>query len=176
MYHTDGEGRWWKQTWKPQCTSDVILWGRCQGTEGHADEHWSYSPCGSFNYAYPGAGGGSIPPGNKNWVSPVRKADEYHVNFVDTEEVTDPALIAQLEADELDDGSSVTRPCSEEEVAELDRMGRLTRTPEETAFHDRMKAKYGESDASEHKCAACGKQATEWSPQGWGCSDCFESH
>lgn len=193
MYSGDGEGRWWKRTWQPQCGIDVILWGRCQGTVGHAGDHWNYSKCGSYNWSREGAGGGSTPPSHEKWISPVAKAAEFYLCFCDDDEVADPVIIAQLNSGLIPVGSTVTQPCSDEDIAELKQMGRLPedldlstmtmadiaklpQSPEDKAFNDRMAARYGENDASKHECWQCGKQATEWSPEGWGCRDCLENY
>lgn len=128
MYSQDNNGKWWKTVWKPQCPEKIILWGRCQGVKGHAGNHWNFSPCGSYNYAHAKGGGGSIPPGHKSWISPIKKIDEYHLKFSATTPVRSRALIAKLESGAEVEGS-VTRPCTDEEIKELWEMGRLDETP-----------------------------------------------
>ena len=123
VYDTDGEGRWWVTEWQPQCSVDVLFSDRCQGVVGHAGDHWCYREDGTYQWAREGAGGGWTPPGHRSWVSPVDKLREYHNAFHTTSEVTDPDLIAKLEAGEVDD--PITAPCTDEEIAELRKLGRL---------------------------------------------------
>ena len=122
-YDTDGVGRWWCTEWASQCDYNVLLGGRCQGTRGHGGDHWSYQEDGTYQYRTPGGGGGWIPPGHKDWITPVDKAHELYRAFYTDFEVTDPGLIARLEAGDVDD--PITAPCTDEEIEELKRLGRL---------------------------------------------------
>jgi hypothetical protein len=117
LYTTDGKGRWIRREWKPQCSSKVFFYGRCQGVEGHKGVHWCYSASGSFqwddNDNDPKHGGcaGSTPPGHKKYVSPVKMQKHYYVAHYTDTEVTDPAIIAKLEKDQPPEkGASINRP------------------------------------------------------------------
>lgn len=123
-YDTDGEGRWWVTEWQPQCPEKLILSRGCQGTAGHAGDHWSYTENGSYEWCRTGAGGGWTPPGHAHWVSPVDKHPDHYRKFRTTTEVTDLDLISRLEAGEVGD-ASITKPCTDEEIEELRQMGRL---------------------------------------------------
>ncbi len=125
-YDTDGAGKWWCVEYAPQCDYDGVLSDRCQGTLGHAGDHWSYRADGTYQYRVPSGGGGWIPPGHNDWISPVDKAAEYHMAFYNDFEVVDADLIVRLEAGDVDD--MISGPCSDEEIEELRRLGRL---PEE---------------------------------------------
>jgi hypothetical protein len=123
LYSTDGSGRWWVSEWQPQCDHDILFSGECQGTKGHEGDHWRYMADGSYHWRREGAGGGWTPPGHASWISPVDKLNDHHSRFSSSAEVTDPELIAKLEAGEVDD--PITAPCSDDEVEELRRLGRL---------------------------------------------------
>lgn len=117
MYHTDGQGHWVRTEFAEQCAQRVFIMGECQGAKDHEGQCWAYSPSGSFLYDSEDGGCGSIPPGHKNYVSPVDMADRYHLATKTTEEVTDPALIERLEADDPPEGddAGITRPLSEDD-------------------------------------------------------------
>ena len=122
-YDTDGNGRWWVTEWEPQCVDKDFFDYKCQGVEGHEGEHWCYKDDGSY-VSWETKGGGSITgPGHKSWVSPVDKAKERYICHHTTTEVTDPELIVKLAADEVD--ACITGPCSEDEIEELKRLGRI---------------------------------------------------
>lgn len=115
-YATDGKGRWWKTEYKRQCPEGVFLRGRCQGVEGHLGVHWSYDAHGSFCYDDndndPSEGGcsGSIPPDHKSYRTPLEMSSHYYMSHSTHVEVVDPAEIARLEADDVTEGESVSRP------------------------------------------------------------------
>lgn len=115
-YATNGKGRWWKTEYKRQCPEGVFLSGRCQGVEGHKGVHWRYDPSGSFRYddndEDPSEGGcsGTIPPEHASYRSPKEMAKHFHREHRIETEVTDPDEIARLEADQLAEGESVSRP------------------------------------------------------------------
>lgn len=121
LYTTDGEGHWTRTEWPLQCCADVIMAPECQGVKGHTGDHWSYRADGSYAYQenndYPG--GGSIPPDNKDYISPKLMVSKYWLSHSNTTEVTDKELIARLERGESGPGESIDRPCTPEEEAEI---------------------------------------------------------
>jgi hypothetical protein len=137
MYSTDGAGYWIKRVWKRQCPDEVFLHGRCQGIEGHEGVHWCYSPCGSFcwseNENDPTIDktdkrrgvAGSTPPGHEKYKNPIDMMDAYYVSNYEDSEVTDPELIARLEADDEDIQGSINRPVREEELKWLQEEDRI---------------------------------------------------
>lgn len=136
MYSTDGNGRWWKREWAKQCPHMMLL-DRCQGTENHTNQHWCYRNDGSYSWAInrsevpevksTDAVMGMTPPGNPGWISPIDRAADYHYKFFVDSEVTDPVLLAKLEADDPNNevDGSINRPCTDEEINELQEHGRL---------------------------------------------------
>lgn len=122
-YDKDDDGRWWVTAWSPQCPHKLMFLDRCQGVEGHEGDHWRYRDDGTYEWARDGEGGGWIAPPHPEWVSPVAKAPERYLCFHTTEEVTDPDLIAKLEAREVD--APITTPCTDADIEDLRRLGRL---------------------------------------------------
>lgn len=148
MYYKTDDGKWILRTWPDQCPKDMILIGKCQGASGHKGDHWAYKPDGTYccspnrkcgkgvppflcvrtpgheevcsTDSLPSDQGTSwIPPGHRDWVSPEKKAPEYHVRFWDDAEVDDAVLIAQLEAGDysnIDDDACVDEPATQEEI------------------------------------------------------------
>lgn len=118
MYSTDGEGLWIRRQWAEQCPERVFLAARCQGLKGHQGVHWCYKPDGSLawddNDDDPQEDGcsGTIPPGHKQWISPLDKQEDYWLSHYTDTEVTDPEIIARLERDEPPEGdeTSINRP------------------------------------------------------------------
>lgn len=125
LYSTDGQGNWRKREWEPQCREKVFIAGRCQGVQGHKGPHWSYGPDGSLcrddNEADPVMNGSaeSIPPGHTNYISPVDMQDQLCRKHYTDSDVTDPAEIERLERGEMQEGESITRPCTPEEEERL---------------------------------------------------------
>lgn len=116
-YYSDGRGKWIRREWKPQCSSKVFIYGRCQGVKGHKGVHWCYSPCGSFAWAdndddrqHDGCAG-STPPGHKDYVSPVKMQKHHYIGHYQDTKVTDKAVIAMLERDKTPEkGAAIDRP------------------------------------------------------------------
>jgi hypothetical protein len=116
-YYTDGNGFWLRRAWKPQCSTRVFIYGRCQGVRGHRGAHWCYSPSGSFDWQdndddpkHDGCAG-STPPGHKTYVSPLKMQKHYFVSHYSDTEVTDKATIAMLEKGKTPErGASIDRP------------------------------------------------------------------
>lgn len=134
LYSGDGNGKWYLREWKPRCTEDAYLLGlsKCCGTQGHKGPHWAYGEEGSYHWNRndsdpdsweKNTAAGSTPPGHPTWVSPVDKASDYYMDFFEDSEVTDPEVIRLIESGEIRD--AVTSPCTEEEIEELRRLGRL---------------------------------------------------
>jgi hypothetical protein len=116
-YYSDGKGWWIRREWKHQCSSKIILSGRCQGVKGHKGVHWCYSPSGSFewhdNVEDPKHDGcaGSTPPGHKTYVSPGKMQKHYFVSHYTDTNVTDKTIIAMLEKDKTPEtGAAINRP------------------------------------------------------------------
>lgn len=116
-YYTNGKGRWLRREWKPQCPSKVFFYGRCQGVKGHKGVHWGYSPCGSLHWAdndddrQQDGCAGSIPPGHKEYVSPVKMQKHYFMSHYTDKEIADKAVVAMLERDNPPErGASINRP------------------------------------------------------------------
>ena len=103
IYYADGRGRWIRREWPPQCSVKVLFLGRCQGVKGHKGIHWRYSESGNFwwedndNDSTHDARAGCTPPGNKEWVSPLKMQKHCFVSQCIETDVTDKAIIAMLE-------------------------------------------------------------------------------
>jgi hypothetical protein len=96
-YYSNGKGRWLRREWKPQCSSRVFLYGRCQGVKGHKGVHWCYSPSGDFqwddNDDDPKRDGcaGSTPPDHKDYIAPGKMDNHYFLSHFTDTQVTDRA-------------------------------------------------------------------------------------
>jgi hypothetical protein len=115
-YFTNGDGKWFKREWREQCPEDIFLGGRCQGVKGHDGEHWCYNLNGNYqwedneNDLTKQGCSGFTPPGHEKYVNPVDTLEKCYLNNYVDSEVTNPELIARLEAGEIDDGESTIRP------------------------------------------------------------------
>jgi hypothetical protein len=75
-YYTNGKGYWLRREWKLQCRAEVLIYGRCQGVNGHEGVHWRYSPSGDFEWeanevrSEDGCAG-ITPPDNDEYVPPI---------------------------------------------------------------------------------------------------------
>lgn len=129
-YSTDGKGRWWKVQHRLQCPEKIVLYGRCQGVEGHKGVHWSFSPNGSFCYddndQYSSEEGcaGITPPGHKEYRSPFEMEQHYYMTNSSCGEVIDKDEIDRLERGDIKSGETISRPVdfskmSPERAAEL---------------------------------------------------------
>lgn len=126
VYYGNSKGRWLRREWKRQCSAKVFFYGRCQGVKGHEGVHWRYSPSGDFqwddNDRDPKHDGccGSAPAGHKSYVSPAKMRNKYYMShFVDAE-VTDPKIIAKLEAGKPPEpDATIDRPLSPDEIKKL---------------------------------------------------------
>ncbi len=129
MYTTDGKGNWWRVEWAKQCSEEIILYGRCQGVEGHKGDHWCYSPGGDYNHSHNYAegklesheiAGGSCPPGHKSYTNPEKMQKYFYMSSHQKTKVTDKKVIARLENDDPPEKhASLNRPVPEEKVVEL---------------------------------------------------------
>ena len=135
-YYTDGRGKWWKVTWAKQCGVGSILYGECQGVDGHSGCHWNYRKDGSYAYwrneddpasiEDEDVACGSTPPGNESYVHPEKKAAEYFMRDHSEEEIVDPELISRLENDDAPEpNATIDRPASPEDIEELRALGRI---------------------------------------------------
>jgi len=126
IYHKTEDGKWIKQTFPDQCHQKMLLFGMCQGADGHSGEHWSYSQDGSYQwhlnmeemeYEEYDAVAGTIPPGHDKYISPEKMIDKQFMTLNVVEDVTDLELIKKLENEEdMGEEVGVTRPVSEEDM------------------------------------------------------------
>ena len=103
----------------------------CQGVKGHEGNHWMYKPNGSYHYWRnendPDAidrdmAMGTVPPAHESYTDPIKKSSEYYMRFYETEEITDPKIICELEKNNPPEkGASIDRPLSEEERKEMEK-------------------------------------------------------
>lgn len=126
--------RWFRREWKLQCRhKDVLRRQRCQGVDGHEGPHWYYGPDGSFHQSFrketitkpSDIASSSTPPDHKDYVPPSEMVKHLHHCHYEDSEVTDPDEIARLNAGEMRNGESITRPCSEEDMEMLKLRGCL---------------------------------------------------
>lgn len=116
-YYGDGRGRWVKVTVARQCGHDII-WGECQGKDGHEGPCWCYGQDGSFHQNFmrlskeesKGIGAMDFPPGSRGWVSPVEMYNSHYSRFRDEEVVTDQEEIDRLNRGEHPRGTSINIP------------------------------------------------------------------
>lgn len=139
MYTGDGEGRWWRREWKPQCTEKVFMADQCQGVVGHDDVHWCYGPNGSLhwqnlekNLKPTDIAAGSTPPGHASYQTPEEMQQHYHLNHSTSAEVTDPQALAMLDQGRTPEkGASLTRPITDSDPRILSMLKQNTpKTPE----------------------------------------------
>lgn len=104
IYLIDEEGVCQRLTYAKQCPAVLFGGQKCQGIEGHTDNHWSYGPFGMYYYQVQepmDIACGQIPPGHKHWISPLDKVT-YHNHLINTEIVTDPVLIQKIKTFNVD--------------------------------------------------------------------------
>lgn len=142
-FYTDGQGRWLKRVWAVQCSQEILILDRCQGVEGHTGDHWCYRPNGSYHYKphesdprRKEVGCGTIPPGNSGYRTPLEMSRHQYINFYEDTEVTDPAEIERLQQGKFGRNETWDAPCTEEQIEELRRLGRLD-SDERKARRDR---------------------------------------
>lgn len=122
-YYANGEGRWWRTEWSPQCEESVLMAGQCQGTVGHKGVHWAFALHGSFCYddndddPTEDGGAGSTPPGHKSYRTPEEMQEFYHLKFRTDSEVMDHGIIERLENDDPPEGinATINKPLSEDD-------------------------------------------------------------
>lgn len=131
-YYTDGKGLWLKRVWAAQCPETILFRDQCQGVAGHKGDHWCYRPDGSYQYKphetdprRKEIGCGTNPPGSLGYRTPLEMSRFRHVAFYDDSEVTDPIEIERLQRGEFASNESANLPCTEEQIEELRRLGRL---------------------------------------------------
>jgi len=142
-FYTDAKGRWLKRVWAVQCSQSILIGNRCQGVEGHSGDHWCFQSDGSYHYKphesdprSKEVGCGTIPPGNSGYRTPLEMSRHRYMNFYEDTEVTDPAEIERLERGEFGGNETVDAPCTEEQIEELRKLGRLD-SDERKARRDR---------------------------------------
>jgi len=126
LFSTNGDGKWFRTEWQPQCPKEVFMGGQCQGVEGHEGDHWCFGRNGDYMWDCDredlgdyDIASGQTPPGHKTYKTPLEMREHHHMNHYSCDEVTDEKEIARLERDEMNDGESVTRPCSQETIKKL---------------------------------------------------------
>jgi hypothetical protein len=120
LYWTDGKGRWYKRIYKEKCNESLICGYKCQGCKGHSGVHWAYASEGSFCYgnrksskeSKRGIGGGIIPPGTTNWISPEKKYKDFYAHNYTVKKLTDKKDIKRIESGKLKINESVNYPFS----------------------------------------------------------------
>lgn len=95
MYRQREDG-WYRQEWSQEC-NEKMIWGVCQGVQGHEGEHWCYSARGDYCHAVKGQGSGSIPPGHAKWISPEKMKDKTAIANYTYTKVTDQKVVEGLE-------------------------------------------------------------------------------
>lgn len=149
MYSTDGSGRWWKTEWPERCPGESsTLSGRpqCQGVKGHSGSHWCYEPSGwldrSPNKNDPNSSRffEQTPPGHPRYISPEKMLEHHYMSHTVRSEVTDPVLLAKLEADDTDDlgDVSIIRPVKVDDPACEECKKRMEEYPDE--FNENLPA------------------------------------
>jgi hypothetical protein len=135
-YSLGDDGKWWKRDKPKRCQEEIFFHHQCEGIDGHDGPHWRYNSHGSLeqedNEYDPKFGGGHIttPPDHKDYIPPVDMMNKsYGYSPSDWVEVTDPAEIARLNADELGDNESASRP-----VTDPVQIERLKKIKEENAL------------------------------------------
>lgn len=131
-FYTDGEGRWLKRVWAVQCSETILFRDRCQGVTGHLGDHWCFQPDGSYHYKPHETdpkrievGCGTNPPGSSDYRTPLEMSRYRHVANYKDSEVTEPSEIARLQRGEFAQHESANLPCTEEQLEELRKLGRL---------------------------------------------------
>jgi tRNA (cmo5U34)-methyltransferase len=131
-YCTDGQGRWLKRVWGVQCPETILFGDRCQGVVGHDGDHWCFHPDGSYHYRPHDTdprrehiGCATIPPGHAEYRTPLEMSRHRFLNFYEDVEITNAEAIARLERDDVGPEDVVHRPCTDDEIEHLRRLGRL---------------------------------------------------
>lgn len=131
-YYTDGKGSWVKRVWGIQCPETILFRDRCQGVAGHLGDHWCYRPDGAYHYKphetdpqRKEVACGTIPPGNSAYRTPLEMSRFRYLEYYDDSQVTDPVEIERLQRSEFAPNESADGPCSEEQIEELRKLGRL---------------------------------------------------
>ena len=134
-FYFDGEERWLRRDWAPQCSHKILLLGRCQGVEGHEGDHWCFAPNGSYHWSrdkdhldYKQAASGMTPPTSEGYRTPLEMNSHYHLNHYEDQKVTEPEELDRLNRGDFQPEESVDRPCTEEEFKILRELGRIDET------------------------------------------------
>lgn len=121
-----------KRVWAVQCSETILLRDRCQGIAGHLGDHWCFRPDGSY-HCKPHetdpkrleVGCGTILPGSSDYRTPLEMSRYRHVAYYEDSEVTEPSEVARLQRGDFSPNESADLPCTEEQIEELRKLGRL---------------------------------------------------
>ncbi len=117
LYKKIRKGRWLRREYKHQCPHEMLIHGRCQGTVGHAGNHWMYSPKGDFCHTEENGAYCEIPPGHKKYVHPKLMQKYLHLSYYNDSIIVNPEVLEKLEAGKSPEpGASIDRPCTQEEI------------------------------------------------------------
>jgi tRNA (cmo5U34)-methyltransferase len=153
--YSDGHGRWLKRVWGVQCPETILFSDRCQGVRDHTGDHWCFEPDGSYHFKphetdprSEHIGCGTTPPGNSEYRTPLEMSRYHYRSHYEDTEVTDPDELARLNRGEFSPDEDVDRPCSDDEVEELRRLGRLESDDRRSRRERTAKLKYHAGDFS----------------------------
>ena len=145
-FYTDGEGRWLKRVWAAQCPETILFRDQCQGVSGHLGDHWCFRPDGSYHYKphetdpkRQEVGCGTKPPGSSEYRSPLEMSRYRYSAHYEDSEVTEPSEIERLQLGDFASNESANLPCTENQIEELRKLGRLD-SDERNLRRDRAKA------------------------------------
>jgi len=131
-FYAEGEGRRLKRVWAVQCPETILLRDRCQGVAGHLGDYWCFQPDGSYHYKphetdpkRKEVGCGTNPPGSSEYRTPLEMRRYRYAAHYEESDVTDPSEIARLQRGEFAPHESANLPCTEEQIEELRKLGRL---------------------------------------------------
>jgi tRNA (cmo5U34)-methyltransferase len=89
-----------------------------------------------------------VPPGNAGYRTPLEMSRYHYRSHYEDTEVTDPEELARLERGEFSLDESVNRPCTDDEIEELRRLGRLESDDRRSRRERTAKLKYNREDLS----------------------------
>jgi tRNA (cmo5U34)-methyltransferase len=131
-FYTDGEGHWLKRVWAAQCPETILFREQCQGVAGHSGDHWCFRPDGSYHYKPHETDSkrkevacGMIPPGSRGYRTPLEMSRYRYSAHYEDSDVSEPSEIARLERGDFAPNESANLPCTEEQIEELRKLGRL---------------------------------------------------
>jgi tRNA (cmo5U34)-methyltransferase len=89
-----------------------------------------------------------VPPGNAGYRTPLEMSRYHYRSHYEDTEVTDPEELARLERGEFSLDESVNRPCTDDEIEELRRLGRLESDDRRSRRERTAELKYNRGDLS----------------------------